>query len=65
MVDQSLTYPKGMIEDMLLKVDKFLFLVDFVVLDMEDDRVVSPILERLFLATSQALIDVKNGEQTL
>ena len=54
-----------MIDDVLLKVDKFLFLMDFVVLDMEDDREVSPILERLFLATSQALIDVKNGEQTL
>ena len=37
MVDRSLTYPRGVIEDVLVKVDKFIFLVDFVVLDMEED----------------------------
>lgn len=32
--DPSLTYPRGADEDVLVKVDKFIFLVDFVVLDM-------------------------------
>ena len=65
MVDRSLTFPKGIIEDVLVKVDKFIFPVDFVVLDMEEDIEASIILGRPFLATSQALIDVKNGELTL
>ena len=65
MVDRSLTFPKGIIEDVLVKVDKFIFLMDFVVLDMKEDREALIILGRLFLATSKALIDVKNGELTL
>ena len=65
MDDKSLTYPKGIIEDVLVKVDKFIFPVDFVVLDMEEDKTASIILGRTFLATGQTLIDVKNGELTL
>ena len=44
MADHSLTFPIGFIEDVLVKVDKFIFLVDFVVLDMEEDRVIPLIL---------------------
>ena len=62
MVDRSLTFPKGIIEDVLVKVDKFIFPVDFVVLDMEEDRAALIILGRPFAATGQSLIDVKNGE---
>ena len=51
MADKSLTFLKGIIEDALVKVDKFIFLVDFVVLDMEEDRVAPIILGRPFLAT--------------
>ena len=65
MVDRSLTFPKGIIEDVLVKVDKFIFLVDFVVLDMEENRAVLIIFGRPFLSTGQALSDVKNGELTL
>ena len=65
MDDRSLTFPKGIIKDVLVKVDKFIFPVDFVVLDMEEDRATLIILGRPFLATRQALIDVKNGELTL
>ena len=65
MVDCSLIYPQGIIEDMLVKVEKLIFLVDFVVLDMEEDKEAPLILGRPFLATRQALIDVKNGELTL
>ena len=65
MVDLSLTFPKGIIEDVLVKVDKFIFPIDFVVLDMEEDEKPPLILGRPFLATSQALIDVENGDETL
>ena len=44
---------------MLVKVDKFIFPVDFVVLEMEEDRQVMIILRLSILATGQALIDVK------
>ena len=61
MVDRSLTYPQGIIEDVLVKVDKFIILVDFIVLYMEDGEI-SLILERSFLATGKALINVHSGD---
>ena len=50
---------------MLVKVNKFIFLIDFVVLETEEDKEVLIILRRTFLVSKQALIDVKNGELTL
>ena len=61
----SMTLPKGIIEDVLIKVGKFNFPVDFVVLDMEEDEKVPIIQGRPLLATSRALIDVESGELTL
>ena len=43
---------------MLVKVDKFIFLIDFIVLDMEEDREIPIILGRLFLVAGKAMIDV-------
>ena len=65
MADRSMTSPKSIIEDVLIKVDKFIFLVDFIVLDMEEDEKVRLILGRPFLAISRALIDVESGELSL
>ena len=42
--DRSIKHPRGIIEDVLVKVDRFIFLVDFIVLDMEEDREVPLIL---------------------
>ena len=50
---------------MLVKVDKFIFPIDFIILDMEEDHVVLFILGRPFLATSRALIDVPKGNIVL
>ena len=50
---------------MLVKVDKFIFLVDFVVLDIEEDREIPLILGRPFLSIGKALIDVRSGNLTL
>ena len=65
MDNRSMVSPKGIIEDVLIKVDKFIFLVDFVVLDMDEDEKVPLIIGRPFLATNRALIDVESGELTL
>ncbi|XP_075499743.1 uncharacterized protein LOC142538271 [Primulina tabacum] len=65
LADRSLTYPRGIVEDVLVKVDKFIFPADFVILDMEEDHDAPLIFGRPFLATGRALIDVHKGELTL
>ena len=65
MADRSLRYPRGVIEDVLVKVDKFIFSMDFVVLNMEEDREIPLILSIPFLAMGSALIDVHSGNLTL
>nr|GEX61311.1 reverse transcriptase domain-containing protein [Tanacetum cinerariifolium] len=52
-------------KDVLVKVGVFHFLADFVVVDFEPDPRVPLILERCFLKTDRALIDVHKGELTL
>ncbi|XP_062075362.1 uncharacterized protein LOC133779414 [Humulus lupulus] len=63
--DRSLSHPNGRIEDVLVRVDKFIFPVDFIVLDYEADREVPIILGRPFLAIGRTLIDVQKGEITM
>ncbi|XP_038895776.1 uncharacterized protein LOC120083939 [Benincasa hispida] len=65
LTDRTITYPKGKIEDVLVKVDKFIFPVDFIILDYEADKDVLIILGRPFLATEKVLIDVHKGELTM
>ena len=49
LMDRSLTHPQGIIEDVLVKVDKFIFPMDFIVIDMEEDKDVPIIMGRPFL----------------
>ena len=69
MDDQSVKIPKGTVEDVLLKVDKFYYPVDFVVLDTEPiasgPNHVPIILGRPFLATANAIINCRNGVMQL
>ncbi|XP_041995764.1 uncharacterized protein LOC121745890 [Salvia splendens] len=58
MADRTVSYPKGIVEDILVKVGEFIFPADFVVLDMEEYRHVPLLLGKPFLATGRALIDV-------
>ena len=58
LADRSLKHSRGIIEDVLVKVDKFIFPADFIVLDMEEDKEIPIILGRPFLATGRAMIDV-------
>ncbi|XP_042009166.1 uncharacterized protein LOC121757733 [Salvia splendens] len=65
MADRSVAYPEGIVEDLLIKVGEFIFPVDFMVLDMEEDKGVPLLLGRPFLATAEANINVKMGELTI
>ena len=65
MVYRSMTQPEGILEDVFVKVGKFIFPVDFVVIDIEENKEIPLFLGRPFLATSVALIDIKKGELTL
>ena len=61
-VDRSVKVPRGLIEDVLVKVDEFYFPVDFIVLDIESTRNLAQIpiiLGRLFLATANACINCR------
>ena len=51
MVDRTLKMPIGILHDVLVKVESFIFLADFVILDCEVNFEVPIILGRLFLAT--------------
>ena len=61
--------PKGIVEDVLVKVDKLYYLVDFVVLDTEPiasgPNHVPIILGRPFLVTANAIINFRNGVMQL
>nr|GEX75506.1 DNA-directed DNA polymerase [Tanacetum cinerariifolium] len=65
LADRSITRPKGVAEDVFVKVGKFHFLTDFVVVDFEADPRVPLILRRSFLRIGRALIDVYGEEITL
>ncbi|GKC52616.1 reverse transcriptase domain-containing protein [Tanacetum coccineum] len=61
----TVKYPKGIAKNMLVGLGKFVFLVDFIILDMPEDVKVPLILERPFLSTSHAKIDVFKRKITL
>ncbi|GJT17074.1 reverse transcriptase domain-containing protein [Tanacetum coccineum] len=65
LADRSITKPIGIAEDVYLKVGKFKFPVDFIIVDFVADPRVPLILGRSFLKTGRALIDVYEGELTL
>nr|GEU60414.1 reverse transcriptase domain-containing protein [Tanacetum cinerariifolium] len=65
LADRSITRPKGVAEDVFVKVGKFHFPTDFVVVDFEADPRVLLILGRSFLRTGHALIDVYGEEITV
>ena len=69
LVDRSVKIPKEIVEDVLVKVDKFYYPVDFVVLDTEPivsgPNHVPIILGRPFLATTNAIINFRNGVMQL
>ncbi|GJT59053.1 reverse transcriptase domain-containing protein [Tanacetum coccineum] len=65
LADCTISKPTGVAENVFVKVGKFYFPADFVVLDFIADHRVPLILGRPFLRTNHALIDVYEGEITL
>jgi len=64
LADRSVKLPRGIVEDVLVQVDKFIYHVDFFVLDtqpVEACNSIPVILGHLFLATFNALINCRNG----
>ncbi|GJT88164.1 reverse transcriptase domain-containing protein [Tanacetum coccineum] len=60
LLNKTTQFPKGIAENAVVKIDKIVFPVDFVILDMEEDHRIPIILGRQFLATTHAMIDVFN-----
>ncbi|GKC11546.1 hypothetical protein Tco_1008328, partial [Tanacetum coccineum] len=58
LVNRTVKYPKGIVENVLVGIGKFVFPIDFIILDMPEDVEVPLILRRPFLSTAHAKIDV-------
>ncbi|GJR01041.1 DNA-directed DNA polymerase [Tanacetum coccineum] len=65
LADRTVKHPQGIAENVLVGIGKFVFPVDFIILDMPEDVKVPLILERPFLSTAHAKIDVFKRKITL
>ncbi|GJY34367.1 mitochondrial proton/calcium exchanger protein-like protein isoform X1 [Tanacetum coccineum] len=65
LADRTVKYPKGIAKNILVGIGKFTFPMDFIILDMPEDIKVPLILERPFLSTAHAKIDVYKRKITL
>jgi hypothetical protein len=69
LADRSVRTPKGMVEDVLIKIENFYYPVDFIVLDIEPtlhlDNGIPIILGRPFLTIANALINCRNGRMKI
>ncbi|XP_031276794.1 uncharacterized protein LOC116135240 [Pistacia vera] len=69
LANRSVKYPKGMVEDLLVQVDKLIVPVDLVVLEMEEipskNKKHTIFLGRPFMATTKTIIDVHKGKLTM
>lgn len=68
LTDRSIVYPKGVLEDILIQVDKLFFPADFYVVDMEEDKTNATfdiLLGRPFLSTARKKINIYDGTLTI
>ena len=61
LADRSITKPYGVIEDVLVKVHQFTFLMDFVIVDIEEDSNIPLILGWPFMLTVKFVVNMGNG----
>ena len=61
LVNQSITYPLGVMEDVLVKVGELTFPVDFVIMDIEEAREVPIILGKPIIMISKVIVDIGVG----
>ena len=64
MADRTVKWSTGILHDVLVKVESFIFPADFVILDCKVNSEVPIILGRPFLATGRALVDMEKGQMT-
>ena len=62
MADRTMKRPIGILHDVLIKVESFIFPADFVIVDCEVDFEVPIILGIPFLAMGRDLVDMENGQ---
>ncbi|GJW20129.1 DNA-directed DNA polymerase [Tanacetum coccineum] len=65
LADRSVKYPIGVCKNLLVKINKFIFPVDFVVLEIDEGELHPIILGGPFLATTHTVIDVHKGKLSL
>ncbi|GJY37988.1 retrovirus-related pol polyprotein from transposon TNT 1-94, partial [Tanacetum coccineum] len=65
LADRTIKHPRGIAENVLVRIGKFIFPIDFIILDIPEDDDVSLILGRPFLSTAHAKIDVFKRKITL
>ena len=65
LADRTTKLPYGIVEDVSVTIDKFLFLVDFVMMDMDEDSEVLLILGRSFMKNPKVMIGVDDGKLTV
>ncbi|GJV16165.1 hypothetical protein Tco_1361488 [Tanacetum coccineum] len=65
LADRTMKYPKGIAENMLVGIGKFVFPIDFIILDMPEEIKVPLILRRPFLSIARTKIDVYKRKITL
>lgn len=63
--DHSAKRPYGIVKGVLVKIDKFVFVVDFMILEMPEDEKIPLILGRPFLETWRCMIDIEEGNMSL
>ncbi|XP_050897251.1 uncharacterized protein LOC127104081 [Lathyrus oleraceus] len=64
-VDRSIRRPYGIVKDVLVKIDKFVFPVDFVILEIPEDEEIPLILSRPLLEAGRCMIDIEEGTMIL
>nr|GEX31208.1 hypothetical protein [Tanacetum cinerariifolium] len=65
LIDKTMKYLKGIVENVLVRIGKLVFLVDLIILDMPKDIKVPLIIRRPFLSTTRAKINVYKRKITL
>ena len=65
LVDRSITRPHGVIKDVLIQVKQLVFLIDFVVMDIEEDPDIPIILGRPFMSTTNCIVNMGKGKLEL
>nr|XP_009791412.1 PREDICTED: uncharacterized protein LOC104238673 [Nicotiana sylvestris] len=65
LANQMTITPEGVVKDVLVRVDKFVFPVDFIVVNIEENKEVPFVLGGLFLATGRAILDIHDRKLML